>query len=328
MVYQSSIHELQSLITSYPQACVIIDKKIDWSFDLPTLRLDIREADKSLETVQRIWDFFFDQHLTRRGVVICIGGGTLTDMAGFAASTYKRGVDYINIPSTLLAMIDASVGGKTGFNYRGLKNSIGVFAESKATLIIPELLKTLPVQEMLSGFGELLKTGLLDADLWPKVLRYDLDTMDIPSLTPLIQQAVAVKERIVASDPREQGPRKALNLGHTFGHALEEISLGAMPHGYAVVYGMIAELYLSVMLLGCPRAPLQQLTQLMLHYYGKPQCKCSDREPLIALMQQDKKNERADEINCTLLHSVGLPAINQVISNDDAREALDYLFSL
>jgi 3-dehydroquinate synthase len=181
---------------------------------------------------------------------------------------------------------------------------------------------------MLSGFGELLKTGLLDAELWPKVLQYDLDTMDIPSLTPLIHQAVAVKERIVASDPREQGPRKALNLGHTFGHAIEEIALGAMPHGYAVVYGMIAELYLSVTQLGCPREPLQQLTQLMLHYYGKPQCKCSDREPLIALMQQDKKNERADEINCTLLHSVGSPAINQVISPDAAREALDYLFSL
>ena len=132
----------------------------------------------------------------------------------------------------------------------------------------------------------------------------------------------------MAADPKEEGLRKVLNFGHTFGHALEEISLGAMPHGYAVVYGLIAELYLSVTKLCCPKEPLQQLTQLMLHYYGRPQCKCSDRAQLIALMQQDKKNERAAEINCTLLRGVGSPVINQVISSDEANEAWDYLFSL
>ena len=126
-----------------------------------------------------------------------------------------------------------------------------------------------------------------------------------------------------------------LNFGHTFGHALEEIQMvngkssnGKWLHGYAVVYGLIAELYLSVTKLGCPKEPLQQLTQLMLHYYGRPQCKCSDRAQLIALMQQDKKNERAAEINCTLLRGVGSPVINQVISSDEANEAWDYLFSL
>ena len=171
--------------------------------------------------------------------------------------------------------------------------------------------------------------------------------MPIETLTPLIETCVRAKETIVAADPHEEGLRKMLNFGHTFGHALEEISLigeaghtakrsysetvlqrSGLLHGYAVVYGLIAELYLSVVKMGCPKEPLQQLTLLMLHYYGRPQCKCSDREQLIALMQHDKKNERAAEINCTLIQNIGSPVINQVISPDEANEALEYLFAL
>lgn len=159
-------------------------------------------------------------------------------------------------------------------------------------------------------------------------MQYDLDTMPLDTLAPLIKQCVAVKEHIVQEDPREEGLRKVLNFGHTIGHALEEISLGTMPHGFAVVYGLIAELYLSVVKMGCPKEPLQQLTQIMLHYYGKPQCKCSDRNQLIAFMQQDKKNERTAQINCTLIRQVGEPVVNQTVTTEEAQEALDYLFSL
>ena len=212
------------------------------------------------------------------------------------------------------------------------------------TLIYPPFLDTLPPQQFLSGFAEMLKTGLIasspsergsEGALWYRLLQYDLDTMDTAALAPLIRDCIAVKERIVAADPDEQGPRKALNLGHTFGHALEEMSfvhrtssLGSLLHGYAVLYGLIAELYLSVTLLGCPHEPLQQLTLLMLRYYGRPVCKCSDRRQLITLMQQDKKNEHAAEINCTLLHAIGAPAINQTVTPAQAGEALEYLFSL
>ena len=294
--------------------------------------LSVSETAKSLETVSLIWDFLFEKGITRRGLLIAVGGGILTDLCGFAASTYKRGIDYVNIPTTLLAMIDASSGGKTGFNYHGLKNSIGLFAPPVATLIWPQWLKTLPPQQFLCGFAEMLKTGLIaDPKLWSRLLQYDLDTMDIDALTPLITDCVAVKEQIVAADPREEGIRKTLNFGHTFGHALEELShtqATPLDHGYAVLYGMIAELYLSVVKLACPKEPLQQLTQLMLHAYGKPQCKCSDRDPLIVLMQQDKKNEHAEEINCTLLQAVGQPLINQLITPQEAAEALDYLFSI
>ena len=318
------------------QICVVADKCLIrhpvWTGaqalqNRPVLWLEVTEENKSLETVSRIWDFLFEHAITRRGLLICIGGGALTDMGGFAAATYKRGMSYINVPTTLLAMIDAASGGKTGINYRGIKNSIGAFAAPCATILCPEWLSTLSPQQFLSGFAEMLKTGLIDGQaLWNGLLQYDLDKMDTASLSPLIADCMAVKQRIVAQDPQENGIRKVLNFGHTFGHALERKM--QVPHGYAVLYGMIAELYLSVTRLGCPREPLQQLTRLMLQYYGKPQCKCSDRDQLLALMQQDKKNEQAAQINCTLLQAVGTPLINQSISASDANEALDYLFSL
>lgn len=325
----TDIHSaLAERLKRYEQICVIADEAVTVDLPYPTLRLKIDESAKSLEMVTQIWDFLFAQDMTRRGLLIAVGGGVLTDLAGFAAATYKRGIDFINIPTTLLAMVDASSGGKTGFNYHGLKNSIGAFYPPVETIIWPGWLTSLPATQFLSGFGEMLKTGLITPHLWDRLLQYDLDTMPLDTLTPLIGQCVAAKERIVAADPREERLRKTLNFGHTFGHAIEEIALGTMPHGYAVVYGLIAELYLSVTKLGCPREPLQQLTQLMLHYYGRPQCKCSDREQLIALMQHDKKNERAAEINCTLIRSVGEPLINQVITPAEASEALEYLFSL
>lgn len=318
------------------QICVVADKCLIrhpvWTGaqalqNRPVLWLEVTEKNKSLETVSRIWDFLFEHAITRRGLLICIGGGALTDMGGFAAATYKRGMNYINVPTTLLAMIDAASGGKTGINYRGIKNSIGAFAAPRATILCPEWLSTLSPQQFLSGFAEMLKTGLIDGQaLWNGLLQYDLDKMDTASLSPLIADCMAVKQRIVAQDPQENGIRKVLNFGHTFGHALERKM--QVPHGYAVLYGMIAELYLSVTRLGCPREPLQQLTRLMLQYYGKPKCKCSDRDQLLALMQQDKKNEQAAQINCTLLQAVGTPLINQSISASDANEALDYLFSL
>lgn len=341
MICADLIKTLESITARYEaeQIGVVIDAAVELeavTSRFPTLCLSVSEERKSIETVQQIWDFLLAHRITRRGVLICIGGGVLTDIGGFAAATYKRSIDYLNIPTTLLAMIDASTGGKTGINYGGLKNSIGCFAPPVETLIWTGWLQTLPAKEMLSGFGEMLKMGLIsESALWYQLLQYDLETTDSEALKPLIAQCVAAKERIVEADPKEEGLRKVLNFGHTFGHALEEISIQksdvsspALLHGYAVVYGMIAELYLSVVKLGCPKEPLQQLTQVMLHYYGKPQCKCSDREALVALMQQDKKNERTAQINCTLIQNIGSPLINQVITPEEAHEALEYLFSL
>jgi len=352
-MFCSDLHStLVPILAEYDpeQIAVVYDRSVPHiteTLGLPmdrSMGMDISETVKTMDSVSRIWDFLFEQGMTRRGLLIAVGGGVLTDMAGFAAATYKRGIDYVNIPTSFLAMVDASSGGKTGINYHGLKNSIGVFAPPVETLIWPGWLATLPSQQFLNGFAEMLKTGLIESTeyrvqstdfLWERLLGYDLERMDIAALTPLIESCVRAKESIVTADPLEKGLRKVLNFGHTFGHALEEVQMvngkwsnGKWLHGYAVLYGMIAELYLSVTKLGCPKEPLQQLTQLMIHYYGRPQCKCSDREQLITLMKQDKKNERTAQINCTLIRNIGEPVINQVISRDEALEAFDYLFSL
>lgn len=298
----------------------------------PISTIENGEAGKSLKTVERIWDFMLDHRITRRGLLICVGGGVVTDMGGFAAATYKRGINYINIPTTLLAMVDASTGGKTGINYHGLKNCIGAFYSPIETIIYTPWLESLPSQQLLSGFAEMLKHAILSDEIeYNLLLSYDLDVFNLKGLAPRIERSIEIKKSIVEIDENEHGLRKILNFGHTFGHALEEMAIDnsePMLHGYAVLYGMIAELYLSVTLLGMDREPLQQLTQLMLHYYCKPECKCRHRDRLVDLMRQDKKNDHSGEINCTLLRAIGEPCINQVITPEQAEEAFEYLFSL
>ena len=361
---QSPISNLQSAISNiiarYPsdQIFVLLDSGLSadindgytkdkrrinegYTNDYPVLMLSTSEDHKTLETVQHIWDFLLEHHATRQALLINIGGGILTDMGGFAAATYKRGIDYVNIPTTLLAMVDAAHGGKTGINYHGLKNHIGVFREPVATLIEPAFLTTLDTYTFLSGYAELIKTALLDSDdFFAQSLAYLEDYISSEqspithNLSPLINRAIAVKQRIVAADPTEQGLRKALNLGHTIGHALEELGSvsfthAPITHGYAVLYGIVAELYLSQRLLpDCDTSLLQRLTRVLIDVYGKPTCSCRDYDRLIELMRSDKKNASADQINFTLLKKAGDPVINQVATPSQIREALDYLFSL
>lgn len=322
--------------------------------DYPMLTIPDGEENKTIETVEQIWDFLLEHHITRQGLLINIGGGLTTDMGGFAAATYKRGIDFLNIPTTLLAMVDASTGGKTGFNYHGLKNCIGVFAEPVETIICPAFLQTLPEREFLSGFAEMLKHTLLSSeDDWQQLLAFDIEAYlqamhtdkaqdRINDFAPLIEKSLAVKQRIVAADPHEKGLRHALNFGHTVGHAIESLALEQHtepqpPHGYCVLWGMIAELYLSAVHLGFPHEPLQQLTRLMLDYYGRPACNCQEQKRMLELMLQDKKNavvsstdKTTAEIlpNFTLLRNIGEPVINQTLPASAITEALDYLFSL
>jgi len=299
----------------------------------PQFAIHATEENKSLQTVTRIWDWLFSLHATRCALIVCIGGGVVTDLGGFAASTYRRGVDYINVPTTLLSMVDAATGGKTGINYGGLKNAIGVIRQPLDTIILPDWLDTLPSEQLISGFGEVIKTALLDKDLWKQGL-------GIEEIGLRIEDVLAVKRRIVEQDPTEQDIRKALNLGHTVGHAVEGLSihqtqtsplqrgLGGVLHGYAVMYGLVAELYLSVVKLGLDREILRQVSHLMVTHFGRPNCGCSDYDELIALMQDDKKNEQVGQINFTLLKAVGEPVINCTATEAEIKEALDYLFTL
>lgn len=317
--------------------------------DMPyhLLTLEAGERSKTLTSVQRVWDFLLQHRATREALLINLGGGMITDLGGFAAATYMRGIRFVNIPTTLLAMVDASSGGKTGIDYNGIKNGIGTFTQPLATLIHPNFLRTLPATELLSGFAEMLKHALIASpEEWIRLLQ--LAQEELPqaqfvaalSKRGLLHNSIAIKEQVVAQDPREAGMRKILNFGHTVGHAIESAALenslqpstfNLQPtpsHGYCVLWGMVAEVYLSVVHAGCPREVLQQLTQIMLQWYGRPQCDCKQREQLIQRMYQDKKNEANTLPNFTLLRAVGEPIINQHLSDADINEALEYLFSL
>ena len=258
--------------------------------------------------------------------MVNLGGGMVTDLGGFAASTFKRGIQFINIPTTLLAMVDASVGGKTGVNFGGLKNEIGVFQNADSVILDTIFLRTLDEENLLSGYAEMLKHSLIsDAKMWAEHLNYTPLTTNSSPLTSMLAQSVAVKQRIVTEDPTEKGLRKALNLGHTAGHAFESLALERKPvlHGYAVAWGLVVELYLSVVKCGFPTEQLHQTARFIKEHYGRMAISCDDYPRLLELMHHDKKNE-GSAINFTLLGGIGDIRINQTASEDDIKEALDF----
>lgn len=361
------IEALKNHIRSYDSAQVFVlrDSKVSCDLPYPTLVIDVSEGNKSLATVERVWCWLAEHNATRKAVLINVGGGCLCDIGGFAAATYMRGIDFINVPTTLLAMVDAAIGGKTGVNfrpaapdriqtavlteYRLLKNYIGAFRLPKAVVIETAFLETLPAEELLSGFGEVLKTALLmGGDTLSKALQITELRQDHygtssgflaaflqPELTNLIAACKSYKESIVAEDPEEKGLRKVLNFGHTVGHAMEEMSDVRSQksevrsrHGYCVAWGIVAELYLSVVVLGCKRELLTQISHFVIEHFGKPQCNCKQEGELIALMHKDKKNADSQGINFTLLRQAGEPVIDQVVDEGLIQEAIEYLFSL
>ena len=290
-------------------------------------RIVIKDTDtnKTLESVVHVWSELQRLGATRHSLMINLGGGMVTDLGGFAASTFKRGIQYINIPTTLLSMVDASVGGKTGFNFGGLKNEIGVFNNASSVILDTTFLRTMDHENLLSGYAEMLKHGLISNDkMWAELLNLEnLDNLDI--LGKMLADSVAVKQRIVTEDPTEQGIRKALNLGHTAGHAFESMALERTPilHGYAVAYGLVVELYLSCVKTGFPQDKMRQTVSFIKEHYGRMAITCDDYPHLIALMHHDKKNTGRD-INFTLLGDIGDIRINQTASEDDIKEALDF----
>lgn len=286
---------------------------------------------KNLQSLTHVWQSLDDGGADRHSCLINLGGGMVTDLGGFAASTFKRGIDFINIPTTLLSMVDASVGGKTGINFNGLKNEVGVFNDSRYVILDTHFLRTLDDQNLRSGYAEMLKHGLIsDEKTWAELLRFDLSHPDLHLLQSMVATSVKVKENVVSRDPHETGIRKALNYGHTFGHAFESFSLkhhsaDAAPilHGYAVAYGMICELYLSVVKAGFPSEQMRQTVAFIRDNFGRFNITCDDYAELIALMRHDKKNT-ANIINFTLLDAIGDVLINQTATDKEICEALDF----
>ncbi len=282
---------------------------------------------KTLDSLTHVWASLQDGGATRHSILINIGGGMVTDLGGFAASTFKRGMAYANVPTTLLSMVDASVGGKTGINFRGLKNEIGVFNTPHTVIIDTAFLRTLDAGNIRSGYAEMLKHGLIsDEATLAELLLFDLDNVDYAAMADMVSRSVAVKDRIVTEDPHEHGIRKALNLGHTVGHAFESLAMSegrTILHGYAVAYGLVPELYLAATRCGFPTERLHQVEAFVRENYGHFAFTCKHYDRLIELMRHDKKNT-AGIINFTLLAAVGDIRINQSISPDDIAEALDY----
>lgn len=282
---------------------------------------------KTLESLAAVWTELGNRGGTRHSLMINLGGGMITDLGGFAAATFKRGIQYINIPTTLLAMVDASVGGKTGINFNGLKNEVGAFAPASSVLLDTEFLKTLDRENVCSGYAEMLKHGLISTEEnWAELLRFDLDRIDYGLLQEMVAKSVAIKEKVVKEDPYEQGIRKALNLGHTAGHAIESLALAenrTVLHGYAVAWGLVCELYLSCLHTGFPKDKLHQTIDFIKTNYGVFTFDCKEYERLYAFMTHDKKNT-AGIINFTLLGDTGDIRINQTADKQEIFNMLDF----
>ncbi|MBF1478146.1 3-dehydroquinate synthase [Prevotella pallens] len=285
------------------------------------------DVNKNLTSLSCVWTVLQAAKATRYSMLINLGGGMVTDIGGFAAATFKRGINFVNVPTTLLAMVDASVGGKTGINFGGLKNEIGAFAFPQTVIIDTQWLETLDHENLLSGYAEMLKHGLItERKLLPTLLNFDTATFNLHQLSDMLKVSVAIKEQIVEQDPHEQGIRKALNFGHTFGHAFEEWAMTRHPilHGYAVAYGMVCELYLSAIKQGFPQTIMRQTVNFIRNNYGTLPITCDDYDALISLMIHDKKNA-GNNINFSLLHDLGSVVINRTATEEEIKDALDFL---
>jgi 3-dehydroquinate synthase len=281
------------------------------------------EQHKNLQTIQRIWKTLMKHRADRNTLLINLGGGTITDLGGFAASTYKRGIMFINVPTTLLAMVDAAIGGKTGIDFGGAKNQIGTFAEAEEVLVDPVFLSTLPRREILSGMAEMLKYGFI-ADA--KLLE-----INIGNYQDFILRAGEIKREIVKQDPREEGIRKILNFGHTLGHAIESHCMTTnhpLLHGEAVSMGMCAALWLSVKHLRLDKKALLNIEKQLPILLSEAEVVLSkeDIEPIMSYLAYDKKN-KGKKPQFVLLEAVGKPVWDVEVELDAIEAALGYVIT-
>ncbi|TDK41937.1 3-dehydroquinate synthase [Algoriphagus formosus] len=286
------------------------------------------EKHKTLETCSLIWKEMTAAGLDRKAIMINLGGGVIGDMGGFCASIYKRGIRFITIPTTLLSQVDASVGGKLGVDFQGLKNHLGVFNEPEMVLIAPEFLQTLPERELRSGFAEVIKHGLIqDKSNFEKL---DFENWEKNDWKELIEHSIQIKKYVVHTDPKESGFRKILNFGHTIGHAMETFYLDSekhLLHGEAIAAGMICEAWLSQQKCGLNQSELDTIVKTILQVYGKTEILDNELESIVNLCLQDKKNE-GKTILFSLLDQIGKCQYNIPASQKEIAEALSFYQSL
>ena len=306
----------------------VIKERFDGMDNFDIIEINAGEESKDIDFCIGVWKLLIDFGADRKSLLINLGGGVISDMGGFVASTFKRGIDFVHMPTTLLSQVDASVGGKTGIDIDSIKNIIGTFTQPKAVFISFDFLKTLPARQILSGTAEMLKHGLIaDAGYWAALKNSDL-TQPTPEL---IYHSIGIKNKVVIEDPTEKGIRKALNFGHTIGHAVETNSLvndkDPLTHGEAIAIGMICESYLSHKKTGLSSEELAEIVQVIGDLYPKYHIKESSHDALCALMLKDKKNQNG-KINCTLLTSIGQCQLDNICTDAELCESLTYYASL
>ena len=306
-------------VSSYSKIAILVDEntKRDCLYKLPKIEKSLiieipsGEENKNISTCSVIWEKLTENQLDRNSLLIILGGGVIGDMGGFCASTYKRGIDFIQIPTTLLAMVDSSVGGKLGVDFKDLKNQIGVFNNPKSVLIDPEFLKTLPENELKSGFAEVVKHALIaDKDLWNKITSTPFANLDWQEIITI---SMDIKNNIVLSDPLENGERKKLNFGHTYGHAIESYYLEKgtpILHGEAVFMGMILEIDLS----SISEEEKQEIKNFILSNFSLPFT--PKKSDILSNLVNDKKNKEG-KINFSLLNKIGDGSIDHLFSIDE-----------
>ncbi|WP_345167709.1 3-dehydroquinate synthase [Algibacter aquimarinus] len=302
-------------------------EKLNTSIVIEIIEIESGEINKTIDTCVGVWNTLSDLDADRKSLLINIGGGVITDLGGFVACTFKRGIKYINIPTSLLSMVDASVGGKTGVDLGHLKNQIGVISNPDLVLIDTNFLDTLPRNQMRSGLAEMLKHGLITGEeYWSKFT--DLSKLTLDDLDDLIYESVMIKKNVVEQDPNENGLRKTLNFGHTLGHAIESYFLSnpektTLLHGEAIVVGMILACYISTKLLGFPEEKTQLIKNIFVDYYGKTTISQNEYATIIDLLKYDKKNNHGN-INFVLLQDIGVTKIDCIVDEDVIIDAFKY----
>lgn len=304
-----------------------LDKISPHSSSLQFIIIPAGEIHKNLESCKYVWESLSEKGADPGSLLINLGGGVVTDLGGFVASTFKRGMDFINVPTSLLAMVDAAVGGKNGVDLGAVKNQIGVVNHPYMILVDTAFLKTLPEEQLLSGLAEMLKHGLIhSSSYWHRVkntnFRNDLE------LEALIWESIQIKNEIVAKDPQEQNLRKTLNFGHTLGHAIESYFLESahkqtLLHGEAVAVGMILATYISSEMCGFPKNKLAEISDTLINYFPKQEFSENDIAAILKLTHFDKKN-RNGQVLFVLLRDIGKPEINCIVNNELIYKAFDY----
>ena len=283
------------------------------------IEFDAGEINKNIETCIQIWNVLTELGADRKSLIVNLGGGVVTDLGGFVASTFKRGIDFINIPTTLLSMVDASIGGKTGIDLGNIKNQIGVINNPKLVVIDSDFLETLPQIEMRSGLAEILKHGLIcDKIYWKQFL--DLSSLNIEDIDTIIFDSIKIKNEIVMQDPMELGIRKALNFGHTLGHAIESYFMEnptkkSLLHGEAIAIGMVLESYISMKKNLISKVEYLEVKTTIKSIFEEVDFDKNDIQSIVDLLIHDKKNENG-VIKFALLDGIGNFTINQNVESE------------